>query len=254
MTATHPHRRARRRRWLEHVLSRVLRSVHPDPALEASLDEARDQIEQLRASRARLAAAADAERRRIERDLHDNAQQHLVALAVNLQLARELTDADPAGAKTLLAEMGRDVREALDEVRELAQGIYPPLLRARGLAEALRGMASAAGIPTRVEATGLGRYPPDVEATVYFSCREALQNAAHHAGAGARASIRAWHEGGALHFEVLDDGAGFEQRTNHPGVGLTNMSDRLGVLGGRLAITSEPHRGTRVSGTIPITT
>ena len=252
MTATHPRRRARRRRRLAHALSRVLWSTGRDSALEASLDELRCEVEELRASRGRLLVAADAERRRVERELHDGAQQHLVALAVNLQLARELTDSDPAAAKGLLDEMRRDVREALEAVRVLAQGIYPPLLLDRGLAEALRGAASAAEIPTRVEATGLGQYRPEVEATVYFCCREALRNAAQHGGADAQASVRAWHDDGALVFEVLDDGAGFEQRTTNPAMGLTNMSDRLGALGGRLEISSEPGRGTRVSGTIPI--
>ena len=162
-----------------------------DSAREGSLEELRLQVEQLRASRARMVAAADAESRRIERDLHDGVQQHLVALAVNLQLARQLADTDPDEAKKLLERIGHDVREALEGVRELAQSVYPPLLLDRGLAEALAAAASAAGIPTRVDATGLDRYPPQVEATVYFCCLEALENAARHAGAGARATVTA---------------------------------------------------------------
>jgi len=217
-----------------------------------SVDELRLQVEELRASRARVVAAADAERRRIERDLHDGVQQHLVALSVNLQLARQLADSDLAAAKTLLEEIGRDVREALEAVRELAHRIYPPLLLDRGLADALRAAASEAGIPTRVEAAALHRYSPEAEATVYFCCLEALQNAAEHAGAGARATVRAWHEQGALRFEVTDDGAGFEQGARRLGPGLTSIGDRLGALGGRLTISSEPGRGTRVSGTIPL--
>jgi signal transduction histidine kinase len=220
--------------------------------LTTSLDELRLQVEELRSSRARVVAAADAERRRIERDLHDGVQQDLVALAVNLQLARQLADSDPTAAKTLLEEIGRDVREGLEAVRELALGIYPPLLLTRGLADALSAAASDAAIPTRVEANGLERYPPDVEATVYFCCLEALQNAARHAGARARARVRAWHEPGELRFEVSDDGAGFEHRSEPRGGGLNNMSDRLGAHGGRLTISSEPGRGTRVSGTIPL--
>jgi signal transduction histidine kinase len=225
--------------------------VRVDSALEASPDELRLHAEELRGSRARVVAAADAERSRIERDLHDGAQQHLVALVVNLQLARQLVDSDPAAAKTLLEEIGRDARDALDSVRELAYGIYPPLLLDRGLAEALSAAASRVEIPSQVEATAVDRYPIEVEATVYFCCVEALQNVAKHAGAGARATIRAWHEQGLLLFEVVDDGAGFDQNAKR-GAGLTNMSDRLGALDGRLTISSEPGGGTRVSGTIPL--
>ncbi len=210
------------------------------------------EVEELRASRARVVAAADAERRRIERDLHDGVQQHLVALAVNLQLARQLADSDPAAVMTLLEEIGRDVREALEGVRELTQSIYPPLLLDRGLADALSAAASAAGIHTRVEAAAHDRYPPEVEATVYFCCVEALDNAAKHAGTGARATVRTWHEQDALLFEIVDDGAGFEPRLDRTLSGLTGMSDRLGALDGRLTISSDPGRGTRVSGTIPL--
>jgi signal transduction histidine kinase len=137
-------------------------------------------------------------------------------------------------------------------VRELAQAIYPPFLLSRGLAEALKAAASEAGIPTRVEEMELDRYPPEVEETVYFCCLEALQNAAKHAGAGARATVGAWGEQGALLFEVVDDGAGFEEHAKLRGAGLTDMSDRLGALGGRLTVSSQPGGGTRVSGTIPL--
>ncbi len=218
---------------------------------ETTPDELRLRLEELRASRARVVAVADAERRRIERDLHDGAQQHLVALAVNLQLARQLADSDPAAAKALLEELGRDVREALESVRELAHGIYPPLLLDRGLSEALRAAAAAATIPTRLEASAVARYPPEIEATVYFCCVEALRNAAAHAGPGATATVRLWRDGEWLVFDVTDDGIGFEG-TEPRGAGLNNISDRLGAFDGRLTITSEPGQGTRVSGTIPV--
>jgi signal transduction histidine kinase len=221
-------------------------------ALEGSLDELRLQVAELRASRSRLVASADAERRRIERDLHDGAQQQLVALVVNLQLARRLTDSDPAAARTLLDEIARDAREALEEVRGLAHGVYPSLLVDRGLAEALRAAASAAAIPARVEAADLDRYPPEIEATLYFCCLEALQNAAQHAGRGARATVRAWHGPDALCFEVVDDGAGFDPDATPLGAGLTNVGDRLGAQGGRLTISSQPGQGVRVAGAIPI--
>jgi signal transduction histidine kinase len=218
--------------------------------IDGRLDELRLEIEALRASRARLVAAADAERRRVERELHDGAQQHLVALAVNVQLARQLVESDPPAAQALLEEIGRDVRDALESVRRLAGEIYPPLLPDRGLAEALRAAAAAAGIPARVETASLGRYAAELEATVYFFCREALANAARHAGPDAQATVRAWAEDGALRFEVEDDGVGFDPRTR--GAGLTALGDRLEAVAGRLTISAAPGRGTRVSGTIPL--
>jgi signal transduction histidine kinase len=220
--------------------------------VEGSLDDLRRQVAELRASRARVVAAADAERRRIERDLHDGAQQELVALAVNLQLARQLAESDPAAVSTLLDEIAGDARRALEGVRDLAHGIYPSLLLDRGLAEALRAAAAAAGIPTRVEATDLDRFPPDVEATVYFCCLEALRNADQHAGADARATVRAWHERDALRFEVVDDGAGFDPGEKALGAGLTRMYDRVGAQGGELTISSQTGRGARIAGTIPL--
>jgi signal transduction histidine kinase len=168
----------------------ALHNVRLGSALEASHDELRRQADELRASRARVVAAADAERRRIERDLHDGAQQHLVALAVNLRLARELADSDPAQARVVLEELAGDVKQALHEFRDLAHGIYPPLLVERGLAEGLRSVR--AQVAVRFELDGLGRYPPEIETTVYFCCLEALQNVGKHAGAGACATIRVW--------------------------------------------------------------
>lgn len=219
------------------------------PLDEGSLEELRLQVEELRASRARVVGAADALRRGIERDLHDGAQQRLVALAVNLQLARQFADSDPAALKTLLEEIGCDVQQALDDVRQLAWRIYPSLLLDRGLVEALRAAASDAAVSTRVEAPALGRYPSEVEATVYFCCFEALQGAAEHAGAGERATIRVRHEHGALRFEVCLDGADLEQWARQD---LSSVADRLGALGGRLTIMSEAGQAACVSGTIPL--
>jgi signal transduction histidine kinase len=237
---------------LARQLGLALRNVRLDSALQASLAELRRQAEELRASRARVVTAADAERRRIERDLHDGAQQHLVGLVVNLRLARELADADPAEAKALLESLGHDAKQAFEELRELAHGIYPPLLLDRGLDEALRAVASRATIGARVEASAIGRYPPQVEATIYFCCVEALQNAAKHAGPAARATVHIVEEEGVLRFEVADDGAGFDSRSARRGAGLTSMGDRLGALGGRLTVSAQPDHGTRVSGTIPL--
>ena len=228
------------------------RNVRVDSALRASLDELRLEVEQLRASLARVVVAADAERRRIERDLHDGAQQHLVALAVNLELARELADSDPAEAKALLETIGGDVRDALEDVRALAHRIYPPLLLDRGLAEALRAAAAGSRIPTRVEVTALDRFAPEVEATVYFCCLEALEDVAARAGAGARATVRAWSEPGVLAFEVVEDGVGIAANEARQARGLDGIGDRLGAFGGRLTVSSGPGRSTRVSGTIPL--
>jgi signal transduction histidine kinase len=230
----------------------ALNNVHLGSALEASLDELQMQADELRASRARVVAAADAERRRIERDLHDGAQQHLVALAVNLRLARELAESDPVGARAVLEQLAGDVHEALEEIRDLAHGIYPQLLVDRGLSEGLRAAVSRAPVRARLETGALGRYEAEVEATVYFCCLEALQNVGKHAGADARATLRVWEEQGGLRFEVADDGAGFDPRVKPRGSGLINMSDRLGALGGRLSVVSAPGDGTRVAGAVPL--
>jgi signal transduction histidine kinase len=222
-------------------------------ALEDSLDELRRQADELRASRARVVAAADAERRRIERDLHDGAQQHLIALAVNLRLARELAASDPKAAAALLEELSGDVQHALDDFRDLAHGIYPPLLVDRGLADGLRAALARSPVDARLELAPVRRYVPEVEATVYFCCLEALQNAGKHAGPDARATVRVWEDEGALLFEVGDDGRGFDAADGR-GTGLAGMTDRVGALGGRLAIESSPGRGTRVSGAVPLAT
>jgi signal transduction histidine kinase len=230
----------------------ALHNVRLGSELESSLGELQRQAEELRASRARVVAAADEERRRIERDLHDGAQQHLVSVAVNLRLARELTGSDPLAARSVLEELAVEVQDALSEFRDLAHGIYPPVLLDRGLGEGLRAALTRAPVRGRLEAEAISRYSPDVEATVYFCCLEALQNAGKHAGDGARATVRLWETGDGLHFEVADDGAGFDLRTHPQGAGLTNMNDRLGALGGRLSVRSTPGTGTRVTGSVPL--
>jgi signal transduction histidine kinase len=230
----------------------ALHNVQLDSALQASLDEVRRQAEELRVSRARVVAAGDAERRKIERNLHDGAQQHLVALAVKLRLARSLAEDDPVEARAMLEQLGEDVKETLQELRDLAHGIYPPLLMDSGLAAALSAAAGRVPLPTTVEASGIGRYPPDVEAAVYFCCMEALQNAGKHAGAGSHVAVRAWEEPGRLRFEVADDGAGFDPTHFQRGAGFVNMSDRLGAIGGAVEVDSAVGQGTRIAGSIPL--
>jgi signal transduction histidine kinase len=171
---------------------------------------------------------------------------------VNLRLARELADSDSGAARAVLEELTSDLQHALDEFRELARGIYPPLLVDRGLVEGLRGAIARAPLRTRLETGTIRRYPPEVEATAYFCCLEALQNASKHAGPEARVTIRLWVEQDALQFEVVDDGAGFDVETMQRGAGLTNMGDRLGALGGSLSIRSVPGGGTRVTGVVPL--
>jgi signal transduction histidine kinase len=222
-------------------------------ALEASLAELQEHAEALRASRARVVAAGDAERRRIERDLHDGAQQHLIGLAVNLKVARELARSDPARADAILAELATEVHAAIEQLRDLAHGIYPPLLAEQGLADALRGALARATARGVVRADRVARYPPVVEATAYFCCVEAIQNAAKHAQ-GAPVEVRLWSENGALMFEVRDEGPGFDAAKAVAGAGMTNMQDRVGALGGVLVVESEPGAGTRITASLPIVT
>ena len=231
----------------------ALHNVKLDSALQESLDEVQRQADELRASRARIVEAGDAQRRRIERDLHDGAQQHLVALAVSVNLVRQIAENDPETANAMLAQIGTDLQEAVQELRNLAHGIYPPLLMDRGLTEALSAAAGRAALPTGVEADGIGRYPQAVEAAVYFCCLEALQNAAKHAGAGAQAMITVREDEGALLFDVHDDGAGFVVAGGGAqGHGFVNMADRVGAIGGSIQVESAPGEGTTIRGRIPL--
>ena len=208
-------------------------------------------MEDLRASRQRLVAAQDEERRRLERNLHDGAQQNLVALKVKLGLAEMFAEKDPARASATLAELKADTDEALETLRDLARGIYPPLLADKGLVAALESQARKATLPVEVEADGIGRYPQDIEAAVYFCCLEALQNLQKYAGAS-RSIIHLGDHDGDLSFEVEDDGKGFDPATTPRGSGLTNMADRLDALGGGVELESSPGAGTTLRGRVPV--
>ena len=190
----------------------ALHNARLDTALATTLDELRKQAEELRRSRARIVASADAERRRVERDLHDGAQQHLVALAVNLRLTRDLITEDTETAAAMLDQLADEVKATIQELRDLAHGIYPPLLADSGLAEALRAAGRRSPLPVAVNAAGIGRYDLDVETAIYFCCLEALQNAAKHA-AGASVEVRLWEESGGLLFSVADDGPGLTRHS-----------------------------------------
>jgi signal transduction histidine kinase len=224
-----------------------------DSALQKSLDGLQRQAAELKASRARVVAAADSERRRIERNLHDGAQQHLVALAVNLRLTRDLVGDDPETATAMIDQLAEEVKSTIQELRDLAHGIYPPLLADSGLGRALEAAASRSPLPVAVSAPGLRRYPPDVEAAVYFCCLEALQNAGKHA-AGATVTIRIWEESGGLLFSVSDNGPGFEVAKAKNGHGYMNMADRLGAIGGTVRWESAIGAGTRILGSVPLLT
>jgi signal transduction histidine kinase len=206
-------------------------------------------IEELKASRQRLVAAQDEERRKLERNLHDGAQQQLVALAVKQRLLGNLIGRDDEMARTMVDQLASDTNDALENLRDLARGIYPPLLQDKGLVAALEAQARKAAVPTTVEGDGVGRFGQDVEAAVYFSCLEALQNVAKYAGAS-RASIVLSNGDGALRFSVMDDGAGFDSSSTSYGTGLQGIADRLAALGGTLVVQSEPGAGTTVTGSL----
>jgi signal transduction histidine kinase len=229
---------------LAHQAGLVLKNV----GLTAEL---RARLEDLRASRQRLVAAQDEERRRLERNLHDGAQQNLVAIKVKLGMADALADKDPAKARELVGQLKADTDEALETLRDLARGIYPPLLADRGLKAALESQARKATLPVEVEANGLGRYPQEIEAAVYFCCLEALQNVQKYAEAEG-AVLKLSGSVGSLLFEVADNGKGFEVALTTRGAGLTNMTDRIDALGGLIQMSSTPGRGTRIHGSLPV--
>ena len=211
--------------------------------------ELRATIDELRASRRRLVEAQDAERRKIERNLHDGTQQQLIALAIQLGLLTESAD-DPDLLRKAIPDLKAQLSAALDDLRALAHGIYPPLLAERGLAMALHAQAARSPVPVLVEADQVGRYPQDTESAVYFCTLEALQNVAKHARA-AQATVRLSGSGQGLEFSISDDGAGCPATGMRHGSGLQGMSDRLAAHGGTLDVRSQPGRGTTIIGWLP---
>jgi signal transduction histidine kinase len=229
---------------LAHQAGLVLRNVRLTADLQGRLED-------LRASRQRLVAAQDDERRRLERNLHDGAQQHLVAIKVKLGLVEMLRTRDPEKARATIVDLKHDADEALETLRDLARGIYPPLLADKGLAAALRSQAAKATLPVHVDADGVGRYPQETEAALYFCTLEALQNVQKYAAASA-VQVRVREGGGEVRVEVIDDGRGFDVGTVQRGAGLTNMEDRLDALGGNLQIDSTLGSGTTLHATVPV--
>ena len=207
-------------------------------------------VDQLQASRARIVYSAERERLRLERDLHDGAQQRLMAIELKLAAARE--DAGTSELADQLDDVAEEASTAVQELRELAHGIYPALLRERGLADALRAAANGSAIPVDVIDRKSGRAPAAAEAAVYYCCLEAVQNAAKHGGAGTTATLTLSRRPGHLDFEVIDDGAGFDLARHADGEGLLNMRDRIGAVGGTLDVDSSAGEGTTVAGSVPV--
>jgi signal transduction histidine kinase len=231
---------------LQHLASQaglVLRNAALTADLEATIDE-------LRASRRRLVEAQDAERRKIERNLHDGAQQQLIALSIQLGLLEDAAD-DSDSVREFTPLLKEAARAALDDLRSLARGIYPPLLAEQGLVAALQAQVRKAPLAVQIKADGVGRYPPDTESTVYFCTLEALQNVAKYANASA-AEIHLACPDSSLSFKISDDGAGFDPVTAPRGSGLQGMADRLAALGGTFEIRSAPGHGTTLTGQLPV--
>jgi signal transduction histidine kinase len=221
----------------------VLKNVGLNRELLARLDD-------LRASRQRLVTAQDEERRRIERNLHDGAQQHLVALKIKVGLAESVAEPD-SKTRPILAQLKRDADEAIDNLRELARGIYPPLLASDGLGAALQAPARRFAVPVELKVDQVPRQPREVEGAIYFCCLEALQNIAKYAEAR-RVTLRVWLSDSTIAFRVEDDGKGFDPAAVVRSSGLQNMHDRLEALGGSITIQSAPGKGTIVEGRLPL--
>jgi signal transduction histidine kinase len=228
----------------------VLRSARLRAELERRLTELSRRAAELRASRQRLVDVQDERRRGLERDIHDGAQQHLVALAVNLRLAQTVSARSPDRTRELLAAQEQATADAIDTVVQLSRGIYPALLADEGLVAALRSAAATSPIPVEVVAHEVARYDGSIEAAAYFSCLEALQNAAKHSAA-TRVRVEVEGRPNALVLSVEDDGSGFDAEGQPPGGGLANLRDRVESLGGILTTTSAPGRGTRVGAVLP---
>jgi signal transduction histidine kinase len=208
-------------------------------------------VEDLRASQRRIVSAQDEERRRLERNIHDGAQQQLVALTVKMRLARSLASKDTTKAETMLDQMEGETQTALEDLRDLARGIYPPLLADKGLPAALEAQGRKSGLPVSLSPDGVGRYPQEVEAAIYFSVLEALQNVAKYAEASS-VDVALSAVDGSVRFDVRDDGTGFDPSNTGYGTGLQGISDRLSALGGSLSVESRPGAGTTISGEVPV--
>src|SRR3954453_19946771 len=234
--------------WMDGVIIDVTDLREAEHALRReAVEHAR--VEELRASRARIVAAADDARRRIERDLHDGAQQRLVTLRLQLSLARRRMATDPDAAAVMIEDVGEELRLALAELRELARGIHPATLSERGLRPAVEALASRCPLPVEVESLPVARFAAGVEAAAYFTISEALTNVAKYAAAD-YATVRGAIERDALVVEVHVDGRGGADATG--GSGLTGLADRVRAQGGTLSVISPAGAGTTVRAVIPL--
>src|SRR6202045_338170 len=230
-------------------LSREAGIVLKNTRLTAELVQ---RLDELQASRQRLVTAQDTERRRLERNLHDGAQQNLIALKLKIALMKNVAATDPQRAKVALDELTSDANEAIETLRALARGLYPPILAQEGLVAAVEAQARRTPVPVNVVGGPLPRYPQETEAGVYFCILEALQNVAKHAKAS-KVIVRVEERDGRLVFSVSDDGCGPDPARARTGSGMQNMRDRIEVLGGELEVESSPGAGTRLTGSIPVT-
>jgi signal transduction histidine kinase len=229
----------------------VLRRVRLRGELARRAAELSSRADELQMSRRRLVDALDAERRRLERDIHDGAQQHLVALVVNLRLAQKLVDRSPERAGTVLEQQVDAVDSAITTLVDLARGIYPRALSDDGVAVAVRDVVSTSSVPVTVVDRGIGRRPREVEAALYFTCVEAVQNAVKHAAA-TRITVELDAVGDALTMLVSDDGVGIEPGTASEAGGLGNMRDRIDSVGGDLVVGRAAGGGTDVLATVTV--
>jgi signal transduction histidine kinase len=221
-------------------------------AENAELDAAwQHALQDLRESRTRIIRAGDAERRKVERNLHDGVQQRLTAIRIHLGLASDY-GASASEMRHRLEELGDSVEAAIDELRDIGHGLYPPVLSDQGLVAALEQVQRRPGAPLAVQATGIGRHPPELESAIYYCCLEAIQNANKHVGPEVRTTVVLRQDSDELAFHVSDNGPGFDAAQLREGAGLQNMRDRLGALDGHLSIFSAPGRGTTVEGSVPL--
>ncbi|MGH2812572.1 MAG: sensor histidine kinase, partial [Actinomycetota bacterium] len=232
----------------------ALHNVRLTQELKSRLDQISEQAQELRASRQRIVEAQDAERRRLERNIHDGAQQQLVSMSVKLRMAKQMMGSDGAKAQDLLDSLMVDTQETVETLRDLARGVFPPLLVERGVEQAISAHIGKLGLDANMhvgEGFASTRFDPSIEAAIYFCCLEAMQNASKHA-AGSEVNVRLVASDGYVEFSVADRGPGFDPSGDGGGSGIQNMRDRVEALGGSLRISSKPGKGTTVSGRIPL--
>jgi signal transduction histidine kinase len=221
------------------------------PCLAAIVSERRRAALEVAESRARIAAARERERRRLEGELHDSAQNRIFALRVKLRLAQERIEQAVPELAAAVGELVDEAGAVGDDLRRIAHGLSPPMLSTHGVAAALRAEGAHSAIPVEVLAGDIAPCEPHVERAVYLCCLESIQNAAKHAGADASVTVSLRHDKHELRFSVVDGGRGFDPRTTTPGAGLAGLQDRVDTVGGNVEITSAPGRGTTVAGTVP---